>query len=226
MTFSMMYAYTRELRPAALARRGRARQGLAAGQDARRPLAAARQRCARCYAYMWAHPGKQLLFMGGEFGQGAEWAEAAVAGLVAARRPPTTAASQRLVRDLNRVYRDTPALWTQDTDAGRLPLDRRQRRRRQRRSRSCAAAPTARRWPASPTSPAVPHEGYRLGLPVRRALGARSSTPTPTIYGGSGVGNLGAVEAVDEPWHGQPASAPLRVPPLGALWLRYTGERD
>ena len=41
------------------------------------------------------------------------------------------------------------------------------------------------------------------------------------MYGGSGVGNFGGIAAVEEPWHGQPASATLRVPPLGALWLRF-----
>jgi 1,4-alpha-glucan branching enzyme len=63
-----------------------------------------------------------------------------------------------------------------------------------------------------------PHEKYRIGLPHagrwREVLNTDAS-----IYGGSGVGNLGAVEAVDEPWHGRPASATIIVPPLGVLWL-------
>ena len=73
---------------------------------------------------------------------------------------------------------------------------------------------------------AVPHEGYRLGLPHAGRWDEVLNTDAE-IYGGSrrrqprrGRGRR------PEPWHGQPASATLRVPPLGALWLRYTGERD
>jgi 1,4-alpha-glucan branching enzyme len=63
-----------------------------------------------------------------------------------------------------------------------------------------------------------PHEDYKIGLPH----GGRWIEVLNTdgaAYGGSGVGNLGAVEAVDEEWHGRPASATIRVPPLGVLWL-------
>ena len=93
------------------------------------------------------------------------------------------------------------------------------------RSRSCAGAPTTRCWPAWSTSPAARTRATGSGCRAPGA-GRRSSTPTPRSYGGSGVGNLGSVQARPEPWHGQPASVTLRVPPLGALWLRYTGERD
>ena len=64
-------------------------------------------------------------------------------------------------------------------------------------------------------------------LPHRPAQGrhlARDRQHRPELYGGSGVGNLGAVQAEDQQWHGQPASVALRVPPLGALWLHYQGE--
>ena len=65
----------------------------------------------------------------------------------------------------------------------------------------------------------APHEDYRLGLPYPGSWGEVLNTDAYD-YAGSGVGNLGAVEAVDEPRHGLPYSARLRVPPLGALWLR------
>jgi 1,4-alpha-glucan branching enzyme len=66
---------------------------------------------------------------------------------------------------------------------------------------------------------ALPHEGYRLGVPRSGAWEEVINTDADT-YGGSGVGNLGQVVAEDTPSHGQPASLTVRVPPLGALWLR------
>src|SRR5581483_968934 len=66
----------------------------------------------------------------------------------------------------------------------------------------------------------VPHDGYRVGLPVAGRWDEVLNTDAD-VYFGSGVGNFGGVEAVGDSWHGQPASATLRVPPLGALWLRY-----
>jgi 1,4-alpha-glucan branching enzyme len=66
---------------------------------------------------------------------------------------------------------------------------------------------------------AVPQEGYRVGLP-RPGRWVEVVNTDADGYGGSGVGNLGAVDARPEPSHGLPASASLRVPPLGVLWLR------
>ena len=170
-------------------------------------------------SWQWAHPGKQLLFMGQEFAQDHEWAEQRELdwGLL---DDPGTRACSRLVADLNSVYVDTPALWSQDTspdgfqwidadDAGGN------------RWRSCAGGPTAAPWCASPTSPPCPHEGYQLGLPFAGEWTEVINTDAE-IYGGSGVGNLGTVTAHANPHDGQPASARLRVPPLGTLWLTST----
>jgi 1,4-alpha-glucan branching enzyme len=66
---------------------------------------------------------------------------------------------------------------------------------------------------------ALPHENYRIGLPKAGTWTEIVNTDS-ALYGGSGVGNLGAVETEDRQWHGQPVSVALRVPPLGALWLR------
>jgi 1,4-alpha-glucan branching enzyme len=63
-----------------------------------------------------------------------------------------------------------------------------------------------------------PHREYRLGLPSAGRWREVINTDA-RVYGGSGVGNLGGVEAVLEPWHGRPASATVTVPPLGVLWL-------
>jgi 1,4-alpha-glucan branching enzyme len=67
-----------------------------------------------------------------------------------------------------------------------------------------------------------PHEDYVIGLPAGGHWDEVVNTDAYNYYG-SGVGNLGSVEAAEEPRHGLPYSAHIRVPPLGALWLRYTG---
>jgi 1,4-alpha-glucan branching enzyme len=170
-------------------------------------------------AYMWAHPGKQLLFMGQEFGQGAEWAEQRSLDwwLLDEAEDNYHTGLQRLVRDLNRSYVEAGALWTMDAQPegfGWIDAD------------DVDGNVISFLRYASDGSPlacvvnfaGMPHEDYRLGLP--RTGRWREVVNTDAYdYGGSGVGNLGAVEATGEPCHGQPASALLRVPPLGAIWL-------
>ena len=171
------------------------------------------------YAYMWAHPGKQLLFMGQEFGAGRRVGRVALAGLVAARRPgpprrrPADPRPQpHLPRHRRRCGRATPTEdgfhWIDANDAAgnvysflRFGDDG--------SVLACVA-----------NFSAVPHEGYRLGLPFAGRWDEVVNTDAD-VYFGSGVGNFGGVEATDEMWHGQPASTRLRVPPLGAIWLRY-----
>jgi 1,4-alpha-glucan branching enzyme len=168
-------------------------------------------------AFMWAHPGKQLLFMGSELADDREWSE--TRGLDwELRLDPARAGVSQLVRDLNAAYRADPALWSQDTN------------------------PAGFRWITAEDAThatlsfirygtdgstlvcvvnfaGVPQENYRLGLPYPGTWHEIINTDAET-YGGSGVGNLGSVQADDVPWQDQPASTTLRVPPLGALWLR------
>ena len=139
----------RELHPAAQPRRGLARQGLARRQDAQRQVAAARQPA--LLAWMWAHPGSGLLFMGGEIAQTAEWrSDGSIDWHLL--QYPEHAGTQALVRRLNHdLPRRTGPVGAR-LRLDRLPLDR---RRRQRRAccRSCASrrrAPVGRS-PASPT---------------------------------------------------------------------------
>jgi 1,4-alpha-glucan branching enzyme len=170
------------------------------------------------YGYMWAHPGKQLLFMGQEFAQGGEWAESRSLDWWLLDDPGHRGVA-RLIRDLNRLYRDNPALWSRDTtengfhwiDANDAPGNCYSFLRfgDDGAVSACVA-----------NFAAVPHEGYRLGLPYAGRWTEILNTDAEAYFG-SGVGNFGGVEATDEMWHGQPASATLRVPPLGALWLRY-----
>ncbi len=168
------------------------------------------------YAYMWAHPGKQLLFMGQEFGQEAEWAEERSLDWWLLDQP-LHAGLLAVVGDLNRLYQQTPALWEQDSSpAGFTWIDSQDRARN---------TFSFMRWDraghplvAVVNFAGVPHEGYRLGLPSAGRWREVLNTDAEA-YGGSGVVNAGAVEATEGEHTGQPASAVLRVPPLGALWL-------
>ncbi|HEX9063696.1 MAG TPA: 1,4-alpha-glucan branching protein GlgB [Streptosporangiaceae bacterium] len=168
------------------------------------------------FGYMWAHPGKQLLFMGSDFGQDPEWSEQN--GLDwAALDGHFHSGLRRLTGDMNAAYRSQPALWREDySPAGFSWIDA-----------NDAFGNVISFLRFAPESPAVacvvnfsgePHHDYQIGLPSpgrwRELLNSDAAE-----YGGSGVGNYGAVEATDAPCHGRPASATLSVPPLAVLWL-------
>ncbi|GGM93513.1 1,4-alpha-glucan branching enzyme GlgB [Thermopolyspora flexuosa] len=174
-------------------------------------------------AYMWAHPGKQLLFMGGEFGQGSEWSEQRGLDWWVLDFDFHQGV-QRLVRDLNRIYTSTPALYTQDhTPDGFRWIDADDA---QGNVFSFLRYGTDGSVLACVANFAgVPHEDYHLGLPEPGVWEEILNTDAYE-YAGSGVGNLGRVEAVDVPRHGLPYSARLRVPPLGVLWLRPARRTD
>jgi 1,4-alpha-glucan branching enzyme len=169
------------------------------------------------YAYMWAHPGKKLLFMGGEL---AEWEEWNYDGslhwnlLEYAEHQGV----QSLVRDLNTTYRAERALWEVDDDAAGFRWleanDAANNVLAFARVDAKAERPVVCVLNLSP----VPRYDYRVGMPAccrwREAVNTDSG-----FYGGSGVGNMGGVEAEAVPWHDQPFSALLTLPPLGAVWL-------
>ena len=169
-------------------------------------------------AYMWAHPGKQLIFMGAELGQESEWAEARELDWWLLEHSEHRGVHD-LVRDLNKAYVDSPAIWSRDDEAGSLRLDQRQRRRSQRLLVRPPRPRCARTWSASPTSPPCPTATTPSGCP-RPARGTRSLNTDASTYAGSGVGNLGAIEAVEGEHDGQPAHATLVVPPLATVWFR------
>ncbi|HEY6399183.1 MAG TPA: 1,4-alpha-glucan branching protein GlgB [Solirubrobacteraceae bacterium] len=169
------------------------------------------------YAYMWAHPGKKLLFMGGEFAQEAEWGHGRSLDWHLLEQPEH-AGMQSLLRDLNHHYRAEPALWEVDSDPSGFwwlePNDA---------DRNVIAFARASRDGErvlvfiANLSP-LPRPAYRLGLP-RAARWKELLNTDSTYYGGSDVGNLGGVEPEPIPWHGQPVSAELMLPPLAAVWL-------
>jgi 1,4-alpha-glucan branching enzyme len=169
------------------------------------------------YGYMWAHPGKNLVFMGGELAQSREWnAEASLDWHLL--EDQAHQGVQSLVRDLNRVYQETPALWQDDFEptgfrwlepnaAGENVLAFLRLGTDEKRPLVCVCN----------FSP-VPRYGYRLGLPLAGEWREAVNTDA-AHYGGSDVGNLGRVEADETPWHDQPFSAEVTLPPLATVWL-------
>ena len=175
------------------------------------------QRFANLRAYlgfMWTHPGKKLLFMGSEFAQEREWNhdrsldwhlmdDAKHRGV------------NRLVRDLNHLYRDTPELHEMDCDAagfawiegGDMENSVFSYERRARDGRTAVVIVNM--------TPNVHHD-YRVGMPGAGAWREWLNTDAEH-YGGSGVGNMGRVVADDHPAHGREASAPVTIPPLATL---------
>jgi 1,4-alpha-glucan branching enzyme len=163
------------------------------------------------YGYMWAHPGKKLLFMGGEFAQEQEWSYQRSLDWHLLERPEH-AGVQRLVRDLNHLLRNEPALYEQDFDpAGFWWLESNDAA-----SNVFAFARASRAGQrllvcAANLSP-VPRERYRLGLP-RPGHWVELLNTDSAHYGGSNAGNAGGVEAAPTPWHGQDSSAEVTLPP-------------
>jgi 1,4-alpha-glucan branching enzyme len=170
------------------------------------------------FGFMWGYPGKKLLFMGQEFGQRREWDFAGELdwGLLSA---PSHVGVHSAVRDLNRLHRDTPALYARDCEPEGFRWivvdDADQSVAAWLRFGGPGDAPVAIVCNFTP----VPRPWYRIGLPAPGRW--REVFNSDAIdYGGSGLGNLGAVTAAEQPSHGLPASALLTLPPLSALYLQ------
>lgn len=168
-------------------------------------------------SFMWAHPGKQLLFMGQEFGQPSEWSEERGLDWWVLDQPSHRGLFT-LVTELNRVYRDHPALWALDNDsAGFEWLDG--GAAEQNVVSFLRTDGNGELFACFFNFAGTPHNDYRVGLPFAGRWSEVLNTDA-TEYGGSGVGNLGSVTATDSPWAGRAASASLTLPPLGGLWLK------
>jgi 1,4-alpha-glucan branching enzyme len=170
------------------------------------------------YSFMWAYPGKKLLFMGGEFGQSREWHHDRSLDWHLLDAGPYHRGLCRLVADLNRLYRARPALYRYDHDpAGFRWMDC---------DDSEQSVISFVRSGADPGQPVlcvcnftpVVRRGYRVGVP-RPGRYAELLNTDSALYGGSDVGNAGGVSSEPIPWHGQPHSVSLTLPPLAALWL-------
>jgi 1,4-alpha-glucan branching enzyme len=169
------------------------------------------------YAYMWGHPGKKLLFMGGEFGQRREWQhDESLEWHVL--EYPLHAGIRHWVRDLNHFYRASRALYERDfSPDGFEWIDCNDRE---------ASVVAFLRKGSRPEDVVlvvcnftpVPRENYRVGVP-RGGLWRERLNSDAETYGGSGQGNFGTVEAAPLAAHGRTHSLYLRLPPLGALFL-------
>jgi 1,4-alpha-glucan branching enzyme len=194
------------------------------------------------YAWMWAHPGKKLIFMGSEIGEEREWDNERPVDWWMLGQWPDHAKLQHLVAELNKLYRSQPALWEQDfnpdgfhwidaSDADENVFSfwrsRRPPEHGNRDGRSPAHFQAEVSWPNVPASDIVacvanfspvPQVGYRIGLP-RPGRWLELLNTDAQEWGGSGLGNMGEVTAEDVGWHGMASSAELVLPPLGVLWL-------
>ncbi|SLM93922.1 1,4-alpha-glucan branching protein GlgB [Brachybacterium nesterenkovii] len=167
-------------------------------------------------SFQWTHPGKQLIFMGTEFGQGTEWSEETGLPWWLLEYAPHRGV-QQLVRDLNALARRFPALseldqdpagfeWLIGDDAGHnvIAFARRDR----------AGDPLV----VVVNFSTMPWEGYRVPMPEGGSWDEVLNSDAP-VYGGGGVGNLGRVDVEAVPMHGRDHSVRLQVPPLGAVVL-------
>ncbi|MBT9245276.1 1,4-alpha-glucan branching protein GlgB [Gemmobacter fulvus] len=175
------------------------------------------------YGFMWGHPGKKLLFMGCEFAQGREWNHNQSLDwhlLVDPQAGPYHAGMQRLVRDLNTLYRATPALHVNDTrPEGFAWLEGND-------AEGSTYAWLRKGGAADPVVAIVVNmtpveRRLRIGLPEAGQWDEVLNTDA-ALYGGGNRGNLGGVTTEPVPWHGQSQSAMITLPPLSALYLRQS----
>ena len=171
------------------------------------------------YAFMWAHPGKQLLFMGTEFAQRREFSEQRSIDWEQSAHWGHRGV-QRLIKDMNQVYRDHPALYRLDSDAdGFSWIDA---------DDQGGNVFSFLRYDGEGQMIACltnfssePRPDYRIGLP-KEGVWKEILNTDASYYDGTGkIGNLGQVVAHGVPSHGYGASASVTLPPLGAVWLLF-----
>jgi 1,4-alpha-glucan branching enzyme len=171
-------------------------------------------------AFMWGHPGKKLLFMGGEFAQEREWDHDSELDWRSLDDPPH-AGVQRAVRDLNRLYAAEPALHQRDCRSDGFQWTVGDDRTNSVFSFLRYANDGPPMLVVCNMTP-VPRHHYRIGVPLagpwREIFNSDSD-----FYGGSNVGNSGLVAAAAPPAHGQAQSIELILPPLATIYLRHDG---
>ena len=172
------------------------------------------------FGFMWGHPGKKLLFMGGEFAQEREWNHDLELDWELVDEP-MHAGVQRVVRDLNRLYLSEPALYSRDNRANGFQWTVGDDKSNSVFAFLRYAESQAPVLVVSNMTP-VARPGYRIGVPL--AGGWREIFNSDSArYSGSNVGNDGRVEATANVAHGQPNSLELVLPPLATIYLRHDG---
>ena len=169
------------------------------------------------YGFMWAHPGKKLIFMGSEFGQATEWNHDSTPDWTVLEDGAHQGV-RTLIRDLNALYRETPALFRRDHRADGFQW-----------MNGAGDAESVISWvrhgedgdkPVLAVFNFTPvvRENWRIGVPATGRWAERLNTDA-SIYGGSGVGNLGGVDSSPEGCDGQSQSVSLTLPPLSAMFF-------
>jgi 1,4-alpha-glucan branching enzyme len=172
------------------------------------------------FGFMWTHPGKKLIFMGGEIAQDREWNHDRPLDWWLLDRPENTGV-QAVLRDLNQLYRNHPALHRRDCDGSGfrwvVGADREQSVFAYLRFGDEGDRPVLVVCNLTP----VPRHGYRLGVPQGGSWREIMNTDAG-IYGGSNLGNGGWVTADDQSWGDFPASVSLTLPPLSTVIFEAT----
>jgi 1,4-alpha-glucan branching enzyme len=174
------------------------------------------------YAYMWAHPGKKLMFMGGDIAQEREWNHDQSLDWHLLDDDMHRGV-QSMLADMNAAYKKSPALWEQDSSPeGFHWIDANDADNNVISFYRVSADASDHMVCICNMSP-VPRSGFRVGLPVPGSYREVINTDAAG-YGGSNLGNMGTVETEAIAWHGLDQSAMLTLPPLAAIWLHHSAK--
>jgi len=174
------------------------------------------------YGYMWAHPGKKLLFMGGEFGQWREWTETESLDWHLLRAPVHKGV-QKLIQDLNKLYRKHGPLWEADSDPSGFKWIEVDNAAENVLAFSRISPSTGKEIICVCNFSPVVRQGHRLGLPHKGHYKQLLNTDSEKYCGG-GFGVVKSIKAEDVPAHGLDYSAEICLPPLGTMWFEGASE--
>ena len=169
------------------------------------------------YAYMWAHPGKKLLFMGGEFGQWHEWTETESLDWHLLKSPMHKGV-QSLIRDLNELYAKHPELWEADTDPSGFQWIEADNALENVIAFRRTSPSTGNEIICVCNFSPIVREGHRVGLP-RAGRYKQLLNTDHEKYCGGGFGMVKNIKAEKIPWQDLDYSAEFTLPPLATMWF-------